>query len=70
MKFNAWIVNCRGKHDTRFALELCELGMCASSANEAWKKFLCLVGRDRKYWNKLDYIAEQVEITVKFIDEK
>lgn len=25
MKFKAWIVNCRGKHDTDIALELCRL---------------------------------------------
>lgn len=70
VQYTAWIVNCRGKHDTQFALELCELGMCASSSPEAWKKFLALVGKDRRYWNKLGYIAEQVAVKVEFVSEK
>jgi len=70
MKFKAWIVNCRGKYDTDVALQLCRLKDYGSSSKEAWKNFLALVGKDRQYWNKLDYLAEQVEIEIKFIREK
>ena len=56
MKFSAWVINNRGKHDTEITMELCVYGMYGSSPQEAWKKFLLLVGNDRKHWNKLGNI--------------
>ena len=70
MKFSAWVINNRGKHDTEITMELCVYGMYGSSPQEAWKKFLLLVGNDRKHWNKLGYLAERIIIDVTFEREK
>lgn len=70
VQYKAWIVNCRGRHDTEPALHLCRLQMYGTSPAHAWRNFLALVGKDRPHWNRLGYIAEQVQITVQFLDEK
>jgi len=64
--YTAWIVNQKEGFDDQITLELCEMKHYASSPHLAWTQFLKLAGGKREKWNKLGYIAEQIEITVKF----
>ena len=41
----------------------------ATSKNKALKNFIKTVGKDRQYWNKLNYIAEKIKIEVTFEDK-
>lgn len=66
LTYTGWIVNHKEGHDDLLTLEMCESKHYASSAPEAWKQFLKLAGGTREKWNKLGYIAEQIEITVRF----
>ena len=43
------------------------LDLISKNKQTAWKKFLKLVGKDRKHWNKLGYVAYKIKkITIEF----
>jgi uncharacterized protein YaeQ len=65
-RYTAWIVNHRDKHDDEHAMLVFARGLGGRDAPEAWRKFIALCGGPRAKWNKLGYIAEQVEVSVKF----
>lgn len=61
-----YIVNQKGKHNDDTAMEFLLMFPLATSKNKAWKNFIKTVGKDRQYWNKLNYIAEKIKIEVTF----
>ena len=62
-----WVISHRSTHDDHF-FKYSSIDQLATSKHLAWNKFLKIVGKDRKYWNDLGYIAVPVKVTVTYTD--
>jgi hypothetical protein len=60
-----WVVTHRDRHDDDESLRR-SLTDYASNSADAWKKFISLVGGDRRTWNSRGYVARRVHIRASF----